>query len=64
MISVILFKLGKHSDFHLSFFQIHVRGFIVVTKVIKNYISLYGFGGRCLKIEDVCMDFVTIFQGP
>ena len=22
MISVILFKMGKHSDFHLSFFQI------------------------------------------
>ena len=25
MISVILFKLGKHNDFHLSFFQMQVH---------------------------------------
>ena len=58
MISVILFKMGKHSDFHLSFFQIvgAWRGFTVVTKMMKNFKSLYGFGGRCLKIRDVCMD--------
>ena len=59
MISVILFKMGKHSDFHLSFFQIvgAWRDFTVVTKLIKNFKGLYGFGGRCLKIRDVCMGF-------
>ena len=24
---------------------------------MKNFKSLYGFGGRCLKIRDICMDF-------
>ena len=24
---------------------------------MKNFKSLYGFGGPCLKIRDVCMDF-------
>ena len=24
--------------------------------------SLYGFGGRCLKIKDVCMDFEPYFK--
>ena len=24
--------------------------------------SLYGFGGRCLKIRDVCMDFERCFK--
>ena len=24
---------------------------------MKNFKSLYGFGGRCLKIRDVCMNF-------
>ena len=59
MISVILFKMGKHSDFHLSFFQIvgSWRDFTVVTKLIKNFKGLYGFGGHCLKIRDVCMGF-------
>ena len=47
--------MGKHSDFHLSFFQIAGarRDFTVVTKLMKNFKSLYGFGGRCLKIRDV-----------
>ena len=38
MISVILFKMSKHSDFHLIFFQIEGawKDFIVVTKLIKN----------------------------
>ena len=64
MISVILFKMGKHSDFHLSFFQIvgAWRDFTVVTKLMKNFKSLYGFGGRCLKIRDVCMDFEPYFK--
>ena len=64
MISVILFKMGKHSDFHPSLFQIVSawRDFTVVTKLMKNFKSLYGFGGRCLKIRDVCMDFKPYFK--
>ena len=60
-----LFKTGKQSDFHFSFFQIvgAWRDFTVVTKLIKNLKSLYGFGGRCLKIRDVCgMDFELCFK--
>ena len=64
MISVILFKLNKHSDFHLIFFQIEGawQDFTVVTKLIKIFKSLYGFGGRFLKIRDVCMDFDPCFK--
>ena len=64
MISVILFKISKHSDFHLSFFRIvgARRDFTVVTKLMKTFKSLYGFGGRRLKIRDVCMDFVPCFK--
>ena len=29
---------------------------------MKNFKSLYGFGGRCLKIRDVCMDFEAYFK--
>ena len=56
--------MGKHSNFHLSFFQIEVawKDFTVVTKLMKNFKSLYGFGGRCLKIRDVCMDFEPTFK--
>ena len=48
MISVILFEMGKHSDFRLSFFQIvgAWRDCTVVTKLMKNFKSLYRFGGR------------------
>ena len=28
----------------------------------KNFKSLYGFGWRCLKIRDVCMDFEPYFK--
>ena len=28
----------------------------------NNFKSLYGFGGRCLKIRDVCMDFEPYFK--
>ena len=28
----------------------------------KNFKSLYGFGGRCLKIRDVSMDFEAYFK--
>ena len=64
MISVILFKMGKHSNFYLSFFQIvgAWQDFTVVTKLMKNEKSLYGLGGRCLKIRDVCMDFEPYFK--
>ena len=39
MISVILFKMDKRSDFHLSFFQIvdAWQDFKFVTKRIKNF---------------------------
>ena len=54
--------MGKHGDFYLGFFQIVGAHFTVVTKLIKNFKSLYGFGGRCLKIRDVCMDFEPYFK--
>ena len=38
------------------------RDFTVVTKLIKNFKSLYGFGGRCFNIRDVCMDFEPCFK--
>ena len=28
-----------------------------ITEIIKKFKSLYDFGGCCLKIRDVCMDF-------
>ena len=28
----------------------------------KKFKSLYGFGGRCLKIRDVCVDFEPYFK--
>ena len=64
MISVILFEMSKRSDFHLIFFQIEGswQDFTVVTKLMKNFQSLYGFGGRFLKIRDVCMDFEPYFK--
>ena len=64
MISVILFKMSKHRDFHLIVFQIEGawQDFTVVTKLMKNFKSLYGFGGRFLKIRDVCMDFQPYFK--
>ena len=51
-------------DFHLSFFQMVAewREFTVVTKKIKILKSLYGFGGRCFNIRDVCMDFEPCFK--
>ena len=56
--------MSKHSDFHLIFFQIEGawQDFTVVTKLMKNFKSLYGFGGRFLKIRDVCMDFEPYFK--
>ena len=56
--------MRKHSEFHLIFFQMEGawQGFTVVTKRMKNFKSLYGFGGRFLKIRDVCMDFEPYFK--
>ena len=64
MISLILFKMSKHSEFHLIFFQIEGawQDFTVVTKLTKKFKSLYGFRGRFLKIRDVCMDFEPYFK--
>ena len=64
MISVTLLKTGKYTWFHLSFFQMVAewRDFTVVTKLIKNLKSLYGFGGRCFNSRDVCMDFEPCFK--
>ena len=33
-----------------------------ITEIIKIFTSLYGFGGRYLKISDVCMDFEPHFK--
>ena len=61
MISMKLFKMNKHSPFHLIFFQIEGawQDFTVATKPIKN---LYGFGWRFLEVRDVCMDFEPYFK--
>ena len=56
--------MSKYSDLHLIFFQIEGawQDFAVVTKLIKSFKGLYGFGGRFLKIRDVCMDFEPYFK--
>ena len=38
------------------------QDFTVVTKLKKHFKSLYGFGGCCLNITDVCMDFEPCFK--
>ena len=35
---------------------------ISIMKIIKTFKSLYDFGGRCLTITDVCMDFEPYFK--
>ena len=65
MISMILFKMGKQRFSSLvSFFQWVGAwwDFTVVSKLIKLFKSLYGFGESCLKIRDVCMDFEPYFK--
>ena len=32
------------------------------TEIMKNFKNLYDFGGRCLKIKDVCIDFEPYFK--
>ena len=60
----LLFKIGKHIDFHLSSFQIMGlwQDFYSCHKTDKNFKSLYGFGGCWLTITDVCMDFEPCFM--
>ncbi len=38
------------------------QDFTAVTKWIKKFKSLYGFGGRWLTIRDICMDFELCFK--
>ena len=33
-----------------------------ITEIMKNFKSLYGLRGRCLKIRDICMDFEPYFK--
>ena len=33
-----------------------------ITKIIKNFKSLYDCGGRCLKITNLCMDLEPYFK--
>ena len=33
-----------------------------ITEIIKKFKSSYGFGGRCLNIREVCMDFEPCFK--
>ena len=33
-----------------------------IMEIIEHFKSLYDFGGRCLKIKDVCMDFEPYFK--
>ena len=51
--------MGKHSNFQISSFQVVDVWWILQfnKKKMKNILkSLYGFGGRCHKITDVCVD--------
>ena len=36
--------------------------FKCITEIIKKFKSLYGFGGRCLNVREVCMDFEPCFK--
>ena len=61
---MIVFKMSKHSDFHLIIFQTEGawQDLTVVTKLIRHFKSSFGFGGHFLKIRDVCMDFEPYFK--
>ena len=39
-----------------------MTGFHSCHKTDEKFKSLCGFGGRCLKIRDVCMDFELCFK--
>ncbi len=58
MIFVKLLKLGKCSDFILVLSNSSsMEEVYSCHKTDKSYRTLYGFGGRCLNIIDICMDF-------
>ena len=33
-----------------------------ITEIMKKFKRLYGFGGRCIKIREACMDFEPCFK--
>ena len=63
MISATHFKMDKHSDFHLSFFQIvgAWQDCTAVRKLIRNFKSLYGFWGT-LSRNKRRIDFEQYFK--
>ena len=48
----------KEAEMKITMFA-HLKS---ITEIMENFKSLYGFGGRCLKIRDVCMDFEPYFK--
>ena len=40
----------------------YIYPFKCITEIIKKFKSLYGLGGRCLNIREVCMDFEPCFK--
>ena len=48
----------KEAEMKITMFA-HLKS---ITEIMENFKSLYGFGGRCLKIRDVCMDFEPYFN--
>ena len=64
MISVILLKMGKYTWFSSQLLSngSRITRFYSCHKTDKNFKSLYGFGGRCFNIKDVCMDFEPCFK--
>jgi len=57
MISVILLKMGKHTWFSSQLLSngVEWQDFTVVTKLIKNFKTLYGFGGYFLNIRNISL---------
>ena len=51
--------LFEHDEMKIAIFA-HFKDYHGNHK--KKIKSLYGFGGRCLKIRDVCMDFEPYFK--
>ena len=57
--SPVTFLTGDHV-MQIGFGQISPSA--SATRDLGTRLSLYGFGGRCLKIRDVCMDFKPYFK--
>ena len=60
MISAIVLKIGIYSGFHRS--SRFLIGFYTCHNTDKSFKTLYGFGGRCVKIVDVWMYFEPCFK--